>query len=286
MNLASSERASSELATAVERDVSAALAEDVGTGDVSAMLLPVAKAAKAAVICRQEAVICGQAWFEACFRRLDPGVTVSWQVAEGGRVSAATRVCEIRGSARALLTGERTALNFLQTLSAVATLTRRYVDTVTGTRAKILDTRKTLPGLRFALKYAVRTGGGVNYRMGLYDAMLIKENHIAAAGGIEPVMAAARRNATGGIWIQIEVENLSELRQALDAGATLILLDNMSPDQMREAVKIAGNRAELEASGGITLDNVRAIAETGVHRISIGGLTKDVKAVDFSMRFE
>ena len=213
-------------------------------------------------------------------------MTVSWQVAEVGRASAATRVCEIRGSARALLTGERTALNFLQTLSAVATLTRRYVDTVTGTRAKILDTRKTLPGLRFALKYAVRTGGGVNYRMGLYDAMLIKENHIAAAGGIGPVMAAARKNATSGVWIQIEVENLSQLRQALDAGATLILLDNMSPDQMREAVKIAGDRAELEASGGITLDNVRAVAETGVHRISIGSLTKDVKAVDFSMRFE
>src|SRR5689334_7893173 len=250
------------------------------------MLLPDAKAAKAAVICRQEAVICGQAWFEACFRRLDPAVTVSWQVSEGGRAAAATRVCEIRGSARALLTGERTALNFLQTLSAVATLTRRYVDAVAGTRAKIVDTRKTLPGLRFALKYAVRAGGGTNHRMGLYDAMLIKENHIAAAGGIEPVMAAARRNATGGIWIQIEVENLSQLRQALDAGATMILLDNMSPEQMCEAVNIAGDRAELEASGGITLDNVRFIAETGVHRISIGGLTKDVKAVDFSMRFE
>ena len=278
--------ASSDLASAVERDVSAALAEDVGTGDVSAMLLPDAKAAKAAVICRQEAVICGQAWFEACFRRLDPAVTISWQVAEGGRAAAASRVCEIRGSARALLTGERTALNFLQTLSAVATLTRRYVDAVAGTRAKILDTRKTLPGLRFALKYAVRTGGGVNHRMGLYDAMLIKENHIAAAGGIEPVLEAARRNAKAGVWIQIEVENLSQLRKALDAGATMILLDNMSPEQMCEAVRIAGDRAELEASGGITLDNVRFIAETGVHRISIGGLTKDVKAVDFSMRFE
>jgi nicotinate-nucleotide pyrophosphorylase (carboxylating) len=277
--------ASSALASAVERDVNAALAEDVGAGDVSAMLLPHATVATAVVICRQEAVICGQAWFEACFRRLDPGVTISWQVKEGARAAPGARVCEIRGSARALLTGERTALNFLQTLSAVATLTRRYVDAVAGTRAKILDTRKTLPGLRFALKYAVRAGGGTNYRMGLYDAMLIKENHIAAAGGIEPVMAAAQKSAKPGVWIQIEVENLGQLKKALDAGATLILLDNMSTEQMREAVKIAGDRAELEASGGVSLENVRAIAETGVHRISIGSLTKDIKAVDFSMRF-
>jgi nicotinate-nucleotide pyrophosphorylase (carboxylating) len=275
-----------DLASVVERDVNAALAEDVGGGDVSAMLLPEPAAARAVVICRQEAVICGQAWFEACFRRFDANVTVSWHVAEGAKVGPGTRVCEIHGKTRALLTGERTALNFLQTLSAVATMTRRYVDAVQGTRAKILDTRKTLPGLRLALKYAVRTGGGANHRMGLYDAILIKENHIAAAGGIEPVMAAARKSATGAVWIQIEVENLSQLKKALDAGATMILLDNMSPDQMREAVKIAGERAELEASGGITLQNVRAIAETGVHRISIGALTKDVKAVDFSMRFE
>jgi len=275
-----------DLASVVERDVSAALAEDVGTGDVSAMLLAEGATARAVVICRQDAVLCGQAWFEACFRRLDAGATVSWQAAEGARLKPDTRVCEIRGKTRALLTGERTALNFLQTVSAVATATRRYVDEVAGTRAKILDTRKTLPGLRFALKYAVRSGGGANYRMGLHDAILIKENHIAAAGGIEPVMAAARKNATAGVWIQIEVENLSQLRKALDAGATLILLDNMSLDQMREAVKIAGDRAELEASGGITLENVRAVAETGVHRISIGSLTKDVKAVDFSMRFE
>ena len=274
-----------DLASVVKRDVTAALAEDVGTGDVTAMLLPEAATAIATVICRQEAVICGQAWFEACFQRLDPNVTVSWQIAEGAKVAPGARVCEVRGLARALLTGERTALNFLQTLSAVATLTRRYVDAVSGTRAKILDTRKTLPGLRFAQKYAVRTGGGANYRMGLYDAMLIKENHIAAAGGIEPVLAAARKGAPAGVWIQIEVENLSQLKKALDAGATLILLDNMSADQMREAVKITGDRAELEASGGVDLENVRAIAETGVHRISIGGLTKDVKAVDFSMRF-
>jgi nicotinate-nucleotide pyrophosphorylase (carboxylating) len=275
-----------DLASEIERNVSAALAEDMGGGDATAPLTPAGTLARAGVLCRQEAVLCGQPWFDACFRKLDARATVSWQAAEGAKVGPGTRVCEIQGEARALLAGERTALNFLQTLSAVATVTRRYVEAVAGTRAKILDTRKTLPGLRCAQKYAVRTGGGSNHRIGLYDAMLIKENHIAAAGGIEPAMAAARKNAAPGVWIQIEVENLSQLKKALDAGATLILLDNMSPDQMREAVKIAGNRAELEASGGITLDNVRAIAETGVHRISIGSLTKDVRAVDFSMRFE
>jgi nicotinate-nucleotide pyrophosphorylase (carboxylating) len=275
-----------DLASAVERDVSAALAEDVGAGDVSAMLLPEGANARAVVLCRQDAVVCGQAWFEACFRRLDPAVAVSWQAAEGAKVAAGTRVCEIRGKTRALLTAERTALNFLQTLSAVATATRRFVDAVAGTRAKILDTRKTLPGLRFALKYAVRTGGGANHRMGLYDAMLIKENHIAAAGGIRQVLAQAKQNACAGVWVQVEVETLDQLKEALAAGATMILLDNMNEQTMCEAVKIAADRAELEASGGITLENVRAVAQTGVHRISIGGLTKDVKAVDFSMRFE
>jgi len=275
-----------DLASAVERDVSAALAEDVGSGDVSAMLLPETASSSAFVQCRQEAVLCGQAWFEACFRRLDPDVTISWRATEGARIPAGTRVCEMRGRTRALLTGERTALNFLQTLSAVATATRRFVDAVAGTRAKILDTRKTLPGLRFALKYAVRTGGGANHRMGLYDAMLIKENHIAAAGGIRQVLAQADRNTRPGVWTQIEVESLAQLQEVLDAGATMILLDNMDTQTMREAVQIAGTRAELEASGGITLENVRPVAETGVHRISIGGLTKDVKAIDFSMRFE
>ena len=185
-----------------------------------------------------------------------------------------------------MLTGERSALNFLQLLSAVATETRRYVDAVAGTRAKIVDTRKTLPGLRLAQKYAVRAGGGANHRMGLYDAMLIKENHIAAAGGIRPALAAAMNCAARGDWIQIEVESLDQLNEALDAGARMILLDNMSVERMREAVRITAGRAELEASGGITLVNVRAIAETGVDRISIGSLTKDVKAADFSMRFE
>ena len=275
-----------DLASEIERNVAAALAEDVGDGDATAPLTPMDKLARAIVLCRQDAVVCGQPWFDACFRKLDARASISWLVAEGAIVSAGTRVCEVRGEARALLTAERAALNFLQTLSAVATKTRRYVEAVAGTRAKIIDTRKTLPGLRYAQKYAVRTGGGANHRMGLYDAILIKENHIAAAGGIRQALAAARNNAAPGVWTQIEVENLDQLREALAAGATLILLDNMSPDQMREAVRFAGDRAELEASGGITLDNIRAIAETGVHRISSGSLTKDVKAVDFSMRFE
>ncbi len=275
-----------DLASEIERNVAAALAEDVGGGDLTAPLIPAGKAAQAAVLCRQEAVICGQPWFEACFRKLDARATVSWLVAEGTKIGRGTRVCEIRGEARALLTAERTALNFLQTLSAVATMTHRHVDAVAGTRAKIVDTRKTLPGLRFAQKYAVRVGGGSNHRMGLYDAMLIKENHIAAAGGIAPALSAAMKCAPPGAWIQIEVENLPQLREALEAGARHVLLDNMSPDKMREAVRIAGDRAELEASGGITLENIRAVAEMGVHRISIGSLTKDVRAVDFSMRFE
>ncbi len=275
-----------DLASEIERNVAAALAEDVGDGDATAPLTPAGKPARATVVCRQDAVVCGQPWFDACLRQLDPKAEIQWAVAEGTKVAAGSRVCAVRGEARALLAAERSAINFLQTLSAVATATRRLVDAAAGTRAKIVDTRKTLPGLRYAQKYAVRIGGGANHRMGLYDAMLIKENHIAAAGGIKQVLAAANMNAAPGVWTQIEVESLEQLEEALAAGATMILLDNMSPDQMREAVKIAGDRAELEASGGITLANVRAIAGTGVHRISSGSLTKDVKAVDFSMRFE
>jgi nicotinate-nucleotide pyrophosphorylase (carboxylating) len=275
-----------DLAPEIERNVRSALAEDVGSGDLTAPLTPAGKRARAVVLCRQEAVICGQAWFEACLRQLDPKLEVAWTIAEGGLVSPRTRVCSVHGEARALLTAERVALNFLQTLSGVATITRRYVEAVAGTRAKIVDTRKTLPGLRLAQKYAVRVGGGGNHRLGLYDAMLIKENHIAAAGGIRQAVIKARKLDASGAWIQVEVENLDQLREALDAGATMILLDNMTTDQMREAVGVAGDRAELEASGGITLDNVRAIADTGVHRISIGSLTKDVRAVDYSMRFE
>ncbi len=270
----------------IERNVRAALAEDVGGGDLTAPLIPSGKRVRAAVLCRQRAVLCGQPWFEATLRQLDPAVEIAWNAPEGTSVAAGARVCSVRGEARALLAAERVALNFLQMLSGVATITRRYVDEIAGTRAKIVDTRKTLPGLRLAQKYAVRVGGGSNHRMGLYDAMLIKENHVAAAGGVRQAVTRARKLERTGDWIQVEVENLDQLREALDAGATMILLDNMDIARMREAVSIAGERAELEASGGITLDNVRAIAETGVHRISVGALTKDVMAVDFSMRFE
>jgi nicotinate-nucleotide pyrophosphorylase (carboxylating) len=275
-----------DLAAEIERNVCAALAEDVGSGDLTAPLIPPGKRVRAAVLCRQEAVLCGHPWFEASLRQLDPSAKVSWAFPEGADVPAGTRVCSLDAEARALLAGERVALNFLQTLSGVATATRRYVEAIAGTRARIVDTRKTLPGLRLAQKYAVRVGGGSNHRIGLYDAMLIKENHIAAAGGIRQAVTQARRLKNKGDWIQVEVESLDQLREALDAGATMILLDNMTVDQMREAVKVAAGRAELEASGGITLDNARAIAETGVDRMSVGSLTKDVKAVDFSMRFE
>ena len=275
-----------DLSSEIERNVAAALSEDVGGGDVTAALTPESARARARVIARQDAVLCGQAWFEACFRRLDASVRIDWRVAEGARVSREQLVCVLDGKARALLTAERTALNFLQTLSAVATATSRYVSAVSGTRARIVDTRKTMPGLRAAEKYAVRVGGGFNHRMGLYDAILIKENHIAAFGGVRPAIDAAKKAAGRGIWIQVEVETLDQLREALEDGATMILLDNMSTDEMREAVKIAAGRAELEASGSVTLDNVCAIAETGVDRISIGALTKDIEAVDFSMRFD
>ncbi|MBM3359037.1 MAG: carboxylating nicotinate-nucleotide diphosphorylase [Betaproteobacteria bacterium] len=275
-----------DLASEIARSVAAALAEDVGDGDLTAPLTSAGNNARATVLCREETVVCGQPWFEACFRSLDAAVEIRWALAEGARAAAGAQVATLSGKARALLTGERVALNFLQTLSAVATATRRYVHAVAGTRARIVDTRKTLPGLRAAEKYAVRVGGGLNHRMGLYDAMLIKENHIAAAGGVRAALAAAKRAAPAGIWIQVEVENIGQLKEALDAGATMVLLDNMSVGDLREAVRIAAGRAELEASGGIALENVRAVAETGVDRISIGSLTKDIRAADFSMRFE
>jgi nicotinate-nucleotide pyrophosphorylase (carboxylating) len=267
----------------VARDVARALEEDLGPGDLTALLLPEDMIARARVMCRDHAVLAGTPWFDACFRRLDPAVEIQWNAPEGGALSPGTEVCLLQGQARALLSAERPALNFLQTLSAVATATRRYVEAVVGTRARILDTRKTLPGLRFAEKYAVRLGGGMNHRMGLYDAILIKENHIAVAGGVKEALAAARR-VNASVPIQIEVETLAQIEEALAVGARLILLDNFSLDAMREAVRLTAGRAELEASGGITLENVRAIAETGVDRISIGSLTKDVKAVDFSLR--
>lgn len=274
------------IAPDINRNVAAALAEDVGDGDWTAQLTPAAGQAQARVICRDTATVAGRPWFDAVFLALDKGVKIDWQVAEGQIVTPDTLLCTLRGSARALLTGERTALNFLQTLSAVATATRCYVDAVAGTRAAILDTRKTLPGLRVAQKYAVKTGGGMNHRLGLYDGILIKENHIAAAGGVRAALLEAQRTAPAGVWIQIEVENFKQLDEALAAGATLVLLDNMSTAQMKEAVARTAGRAKLEASGGITLQNVREIAETGVDRISIGALTKDVKAADLSMRFE
>jgi len=275
-----------DLASAIASNVETALREDVGSGDWTARLVPAASQAQASIVCRSRAVVCGGPWFDACFRRLDAGIAIEWQVEEGGQVEAGRQLCSLHGPARALLTAERTALNFLQTLSAVATATRRYVDAVAGTRARIVDTRKTMPGLRLAQKYAVRMGGGANHRMGLFDAMLIKENHILAAGGVAAALSEAARIAPPGVWVQIEVETFGQLRDALAAGARMILLDNMNPEQMREAVTIAAGRAELEASGGITLANVRAIAETGVDRISIGSLTKDIQAVDLSMRFE
>ena len=275
-----------ELTSAIASNVAAALAEDIGGGDCTARLIAPTAAASARVISRSDAVICGAAWFDTCFRQLDPKVEIRWDVNEGDRIRAGQQWVTLRGGARALLTGERTALNFLQMLSAVATATRGFVDAVAGTKTKIVDTRKTLPGLRLAQKYAVLTGGGANHRIGLYDAILIKENHIAAAGGIMQALREAARIAPPGVWTQIEVENFDQLREALDAGARMILLDNMDTEQMREAVKITAGRAELEASGGITLDNVRAIAATGVDRISIGSLTKDIRAADFSMRFD
>jgi nicotinate-nucleotide pyrophosphorylase (carboxylating) len=275
----------SELITAaVESDVARALAEDVGSGDLTAQLIPAAQTARARVVTREAAVIAGRPWFDACFKALDPACVIDWRVSEGGRVAAGDVLAEIGGNARALLTAERPALNFLQTLSAVATATRPFVDAVRGTHAAILDTRKTLPGLRLAEKYAVRMGGGQNQRIGLFDGILIKENHIAAAGGIAQVLDAAFRLAAGRVSVQIEVENMDELGQALSAGAPLILLDNFSLADLRHAVQVTHGRALLEASGNVTLETVRAVAETGVDRISIGSLTKHIRAVDLSMR--
>lgn len=265
-------------------DVTRALEEDIGGGDLTAQLIPSTQTTRAHVITREAAMIAGRPWFDACFRELDLACDINWFVNEGDFVAAGSVLVEISGNTRALLTAERPALNFLQTLSAVATATRPYVEAVAGTRAAILDTRKTLPGLRIAEKYAVRVGGGQNQRMGLYDGILIKENHIAAAGGIAPVLDAAFKLAAGKVSVQVEVETLEQLREALAAGAKLILLDNFGLDTMREAVILTDGRAQLEASGNITLDTVRAVAETGVDRISIGGLTKHIRAVDLSMR--
>lgn len=271
------------LRTAFEANLLAALLEDVGSGDLTGLLVPDGGRVTARVIVREAAVLCGAPWFEGVMNCMQAGVEIDWHYAEGDLMTADSPVCTITGPARALLTAERSALNFLQLLSAVATATRQYVDVIAGTRAAILDTRKTLPGLRLAQKYAVRVGGGQNQRLALYDGILIKENHIAAAGGVTNAVLAAKR-LDAGVSIQVEVENLAELQEALDAGAVSILLDNFTTDLMREAVVINAGRALLEASGGINFDTVRAIAETGVDRISIGSLTKDIRATDYSLR--
>lgn len=271
------------LSAALEANVSAALREDVGTGDVTGQLIREDAWASAHVIVREDAILCGAPWFEAVMNQVDERIVITWHYAEGDVMRAGGEVCAIEAPARTLLTAERSALNFLQLLSGVATATRRYVDIIKGTQAVILDTRKTIPGLRLAEKYAVRVGGGQNQRLALYDGILIKENHIAAAGSITEAMRAAQA-LNAGVPIQIEVETLDQLNEALNAGAVSILLDNFTPDGMREAVRITNKRALLEASGGVRLDTVRAIAETGVDRISIGSLTKDIQATDYSLR--
>jgi len=274
-----------DLGAEIETNVRKALAEDIGAGDITAQLIPVERLAHAKVITREEAVVCGTAWVDAVFRLLDPRVAVHWQVADGDRVAADRVLFQLEGPSRALLSGERAALNFLQTLSGVATQSRHYADLVEGTGVKLLDTRKTIPGLRLAQKYAVTCGGCHNHRIGLYDAFLIKENHIAACGGIAEAVAAAHRIAPGKP-VEVEVESLDELEQALRAGADIVMLDELSLDDMRKAVAIAAGRAKLEASGGIDDESLRAVAETGVDYISIGALTKHVRAIDLSMRLQ
>jgi nicotinate-nucleotide pyrophosphorylase (carboxylating) len=273
----------------LERSVATALAEDIGSGDRTAALVPPDRLGRATVITREAAVLAGRPYVDEVFRQVDPDVTIEWHAADGERVQPDQLLYRLTGPARSLLTGERTALNFLQTLSATATITRRYADALAGLPCRVLDTRKTLPGLRNAQKYAVRCGGGVNHRHGLYDGILIKENHIIAAGSLGAAVAAAK-SAGGDVLIEVEVETVDELRQALDAGADMALLDEFPLDRLREAVGL--NRSHrngplrLEASGGVTLESIRAVAETGVDFISVGALTKNVRAIDLSMRFE
>ena len=259
-----------------------ALAEDLGSGDLTATLVPQDAVVQAKVLVREPAVLCGVAWFDGVFQQLDPSVEIDWQAGDGDRLTIGQTVCVIRGPARPILSGERTALNFLQTLSGTATRAAVYVDAVAGTSATILDTRKTLPGLRLAQKYAVRCGGARNHRIGLYDAILIKENHIRAAGSIAAALKAA---AGAGVMVEVEVEDLDQLAEALDAGAQRVLLDNFDLGMLRDAVAQNAGRADLEASGGVDMTTVRAIAETGVDFISVGELTKDLSATDFSMQF-
>jgi nicotinate-nucleotide pyrophosphorylase (carboxylating) len=268
----------------IEQQVRTVLAEDVGDGDLTAALLPENARSRVEVITRQDAVVCGRAWFDEVFRQLDPTVSAQWQMTDGERANQGRILCHLTGPTRALLTGERTALNYLQTLSGTATRARKYADAVAGLPVRLLDTRKTLPGLRAQQKYAVLCGGCHNHRMGLFDAILIKENHILAAGSIAAALQAAFAVADG-VQVEIEVESLDEMQEALAAGATHMLLDNFDLDQLRRAVALGGGTARLEASGGVTLERIRAIAETGVDDISVGDLTKDVESIDLSMRF-
>ena len=273
-----------DLAAEIERNVLSALIEDIGGGDLTAMLVPCGHVSRGTVVSREAAVLSGSPWFDACFVRLDAKASIVWQAQDGNSIAAGQTLCEIHADTRSLLTAERTALNFLQLLSGTATATRRFVDAVAGTGARIVDTRKTLPGLRLAQKYAVRCGGGSNHRLGLYDGILIKENHIVAAGGITAALKRSQQLAHEGVFIQVEVETLEQLAEALECGAAMILLDNMSIEEMRAAVALTDGRASLEASGGVDLERVRAVAEAGVDRISVGSLTKDVRAVDLSLR--
>lgn len=269
----------------IGKTVKLALKEDIGTGDITADLIPETSISTAHVICREAAVLCGTAWFDSVFRQLDAKIEISWQAADGDAIVEKMQICTLKGASRAILTGERTALNFLQTLSATATVARRYAERVKGLPVQILDTRKTLPGLRPAQKYAVRCGGCANHRMGLYDAILIKENHILACGSIIEAVGRAREQHPD-IPVEIEVENLNEASAALTAGVDTLLLDNFNLESLRKVVKLNNGRAKLEASGGITLENIRSVAETGVNYISVGSLTKDIKSIDLSMRFQ
>ncbi|MFL6621932.1 MAG: carboxylating nicotinate-nucleotide diphosphorylase [Sulfurifustis sp.] len=273
-------------AAAIASAVRQALAEDIGSGDRTAALIPADQTGRARVVTREDALLCGTVWFDEVCRQVDARIRVSWDAADGAMVRAGDTLCHAEGPARGLLTAERTALNFLQLLSGTATAARRYADAVRGTRAVILDTRKTLPGLRLAQKYAVRCGGAQNHRIGLYDGILLKENHIAATGSITAAVRAARAGAPADVFVEVEVENLAALREAIDAGAERILLDNFGLDDIRRAVAENAGRAKLEVSGGVTLANIRALAETGVDYISIGDITKNVRAIDLSMRFE
>lgn len=268
----------------INSQVKLALLEDIGQEDLTANLIPADSLTKATLITREDATLCGMQWFESVFKQLDDSIAISWNAQDGDRIKANTVICELHGPARTLLTGERTAMNFLQTLSATATLSSVYADAVAGLPVQVLDTRKTIPGWRIAQKYAVKCGGCFNHRIGLYDGILIKENHIMAAGSISNAVNQAKA-LSAGVPIEVEVENLSELDQALAAGADIILLDNFALADLKQAVTVNQGQSKLEASGGITLDNIRSIAETGVDRISVGALTKDIKAIDLSLRF-